>query len=96
MQRAHEYGKSWSTPRRWRRPVLREEHAKTEAAAGDHRPRFVRNPESSTSTTETRTREAARQQAAEDEAQAKRDKLAAERSAKYKESGRVPGFAKAK
>ena len=27
---------------------------------------------------------------------AKRDKLAAERSTKYKESGRVPGFAKAK
>lgn len=40
--------------------------------------------------------EAARQQAAEEEAQAKRDKLAAERSAKYKASGRVPGFAKAK
>ena len=104
MQRAHEYGKSSvdvTTMASVLRPYAKNTLFNTEkpppGIIGHAFNKGILNPTDVDDENQDETMaEAARQQAAEDEAQAKRDKLAAERSAKYKESGRVPGFAKAK
>ena len=104
MKRAHEYGKSSvdvTTMASVLRPYAKNTLFNTEkpppGIIGHAFNKGILNPTEVDEEKQDETMaEAARQQAAEDEAQAKRDKLAAERSAKYKESGRVPGFAKAK
>lgn len=104
MQRAHEYGKSSvdvttmaSVLRPYAKNTLFDTEKPPPGIIGHAFNKGILNPTEVDDENEAEVMaEAARQQAAEDEAQAKRDKLAAERSAKYKASGRVPGFAKAK
>lgn len=104
MQRAHEYGKSSidvttmaSVLRPYAKSTLFDTEKPPPGIIGHAFNKGILNPTEVDDENEAEmTAEGKRQQAAEDDAQAKRDKLAAERSAKYKASGRKPGFAKAK